>query len=112
VLSFTEELWYESSGHRLRVTCDCPGRHHTEFSDVVGTTQPMAGPNPADSRDKVVDTASGRADRKESAAERGRGAANQMMALAGRCLSRRRLVSVFGRNDGSTLSNRIPVPPT
>ncbi|GGM88185.1 hypothetical protein GCM10011609_26140 [Lentzea pudingi] len=37
VLSFTESLWEETRGTRLRVLAVCPGATSTEFYDVAGS---------------------------------------------------------------------------
>jgi uncharacterized protein len=98
VLSFTEALWYESRGTGLRVLALSPGATSTEFFDVVGT--------------QVVDTALRVLDRKNPPPSVVSGRRNQIMALGGRFMSRRLLVSVLGRMTGQAQQPESPMPPT
>jgi uncharacterized protein len=111
VLSFTEALWYESRGTGLRVLALSPGATSTEFFDVVGTDAADAG-TPRQTPAQVVDTALRALDRKNPPPSVISGRRNQIMALGGRFVSRRLLVSVLGRMTGQAQQPESPVPPT
>jgi short-subunit dehydrogenase len=111
VLSFTEALWYESRGTGLRVLALSPGATSTEFFDVVGTDAADGG-TPRQTPAQVVDTALRALDRKNPPPSVISGRRNQIMALGGRFVSRRLLVSVLGRITGQAQQPETPVPPT
>jgi uncharacterized protein len=111
VLSFTEALWYESRGTGLRVLALSPGATSTEFFDVVGTDAADGG-TPRQTPAQVVDTALRALDRKNPPPSVISGRRNQIMALGGRFVSRRLLVSVLGRMTGQAQQPESPVPPT
>lgn len=111
VLSFTESLWYESRGTGLRVLALSPGATSTEFFDVVGTDAADGG-TPHQTPAQVVDTALRAIDRKNPPPSVISGRRNQIMALGGRFVSRRLLVSVLGRMTGEAQRPESPVSPT
>ncbi|HME15854.1 MAG TPA: SDR family NAD(P)-dependent oxidoreductase, partial [Mycobacterium sp.] len=111
VLSFSEALWYESRGTGLRVLALSPGATSTEFFDVVGTDAADGG-TPRQTPAQVVDTALRVLDRKNPPPSVISGRRNQMMALGGRFVSRRLLVSVLGRMTGQAQQPESPFPPT
>ena len=111
VLSFTEALWYESRGTGLRVLALSPGATSTEFFDVVGTDAADGG-TPRQTPTQVVDTALRVLDHKNPPPSVISGRRNQIMALGGRFVSRRLLVSVLGRMTGQAQQPESRVPPT
>jgi short-subunit dehydrogenase len=111
VLSFTEALWYESRGTGLRILALSPGATSTEFFDVVGTDAADGG-TPRQTPAQVVDTALRALDRKNPPPSVISGRRNQIMALGGRFVSRRLLVSGLGRMTGQAQQPESPVPPT
>ena len=85
VLSFSEALWEENRGRGVRVLALCPGATETAFFDVVGASEASVGG--AREKPEVVVA------RALKAFESGRsyvisGAANYLMAHAGRVLRR------------------------
>jgi short-subunit dehydrogenase len=100
VLSFTEALWYESRGTGLRVLALSPG------ADAADGGTPRQTPT------QVVDTALRVLDRKNPPPSVISGRRNQIMALGGRFVSRRLLVSVLGRMTGQAQQPESRVPPT
>ncbi|MER5730599.1 SDR family NAD(P)-dependent oxidoreductase [Streptomyces sp. NPDC002138] len=96
VLSFTEALWHESRGTGLRVLALSPGATRTEFFDVVGT-EGVSGGTRVHSAEAVVRTALRTLDRKNPPPSVIPGALNRLMAIGGRLLTRRRMVTSVGR---------------
>jgi short-subunit dehydrogenase len=107
VLSFTEALWYESRGTGLRVLALSPGATSTEFFDVVGTDAADGG-TPRQTPAQVVDTALRALDRKNPPPSVISGRRNQIMALGGRFVSRRLLISVLGSMTGQSQQPESP----
>ena len=91
VLSFTEGLWGELEGTGVTALAVSPGGTATEFFDVAGGRSmgsALMTPN------QVVATAMSALDAKSPAPSVIVGAANRVMALAGRFVPRRLLISV------------------
>ncbi|MFI5979941.1 SDR family NAD(P)-dependent oxidoreductase [Streptomyces sp. NPDC051555] len=101
VLSFTEALWHESRGTGLRVLALCPGATRTEFFDVLGTDG-VSGGTRVQSAGAVVRTALRTLDRRNPPPSVIPGGLNRLMALGGRLLTRRQLVTSVGRIMPST----------
>ncbi|WP_416982661.1 SDR family NAD(P)-dependent oxidoreductase [Streptomyces sp. T028] len=101
VLSFTEALWYESRGTGLRVIAVSPGATRTEFFDVVGTLDAAGGTKLSEPGDVVRDALRA-LDRRNPPPSVISGRLNHAMALAGRLVSRRRMVNTLGRMTART----------
>src|SRR5215213_8789435 len=94
VLSFTEGLWEESRGSRLRVLAVCPGAMDTEFFDAAGSQTADYGAKRL-TPEAVVKTALATLDRRSappSVITNGR-----PLALATKLLPRRQVVQIMGR---------------
>src|SRR5215211_9075760 len=94
VLSFTEGLWEESRGSRLRVLAVCPGAMDTEFFDAAGSQTADYGAKRL-TPEAVVKTALATLDRRSappSVITNGR-----PLALATKLLPRRQVVQITGR---------------
>ncbi|WP_330349200.1 SDR family NAD(P)-dependent oxidoreductase [Streptomyces sp. NBC_00582] len=96
VLSFTEALWYESRGTGLRVIALSPGATRTEFFDVVGTLDAAGGTRLSEPADVVRDALRA-LDRRNPPPSVISGRLNRAMTVAGRLVSRRRMVRTMGR---------------
>ncbi|MFJ9344692.1 SDR family NAD(P)-dependent oxidoreductase [Streptomyces sp. NPDC101733] len=109
VLSFTEALWQESRGTGLRVIALSPGATKTEFFDVLGTEDATGGTRMQTS-EEVVRTALRALDRRNPPPSVISGVTNRIMAVSGRLLTRRMLVSMVDRLTGSrdTPAERTP----
>lgn len=97
VLSFTEALWAESRGTRLRVLALSPGATETEFFDVVGTRD-AAGGTRTETPARVVATALTALDRNTPPPSVISGLSNRVaVALSRRLATRRQLLTVMDR---------------
>lgn len=96
VLSFTEALWYETRDTGLRVLALSPGATSTEFFDVAGTDAADGG-TPRQTPTQVVHTALRALDRRNPPASVISGRRNHLMALTGRLVSRRLLITLMAR---------------
>jgi hypothetical protein len=94
VLSFTEGLWGELQGTGVTALAVSPGGTATEFFEVAGG-RPMG--SALMSPIQVVATAMSALDAKSPAPSVIVGAANRVMAMAGRFVPRRTLISVAKR---------------
>lgn len=104
VLSFTEALWAEARGTRLRVLAVSPGPTATEFFDVVGTEDASVGRKQTSAQ--VIDTAFRALDRADGGPSVVSGRANHLTALGTRLLSRRALARTSGRLLGEVRLQR------
>jgi short-subunit dehydrogenase len=107
VLSFTEALWEETRGTRLRVLAVCPGAMETEFFDVAGSQSADYGTKRATPAD-VVTTALDTLDRRSappSVITNGR-----PLALATKFLPRRQVVRLMGRMARRQPALLLPPP--
>jgi short-subunit dehydrogenase len=91
VLSFTEALWGELQGTGVTVLAVSPGGTATEFFDVAGGRS-MGGALMTPTQ--VVTTAMSALEAKSPAPSVIVGAANRVMAMAGRFVPRRYLIAV------------------
>jgi short-subunit dehydrogenase len=93
VLSFTESLWEEARGTKLRVLALCPGATNTEFFDAAGSQTADLGTKRA-SAAQVVATALNTLDRRSPPPSV---ITNQgILTLLSRLLPRRMVVRVMG----------------
>ena len=88
------------------------GSQFAEVSAGKGCTDAADGGTPRQTPAQVVDTALRVLDRKNPPPSVVSGRRNQIMALGGRFLSRRLLVSLLGRMTGQAQQPESPVPPT
>jgi hypothetical protein len=95
VLSFTEALWQESRDSGLRVLALSPGATSTEFFEVIGTEDADGG-TARQTPEQVVETALQTLDRRNPPPSVVSGRRNHVMTVAGRLLTRRRLVIATG----------------
>lgn len=98
VLNFTEALWAEARGSKLRVLAVSPGSTRTEFFDVVGTDDASVGSQQTAAQ--VIDTAFTELDRGRSRPSVVSGSTNRLIARATRLLPRRALVRTAARTMG------------
>ncbi|WP_436529264.1 SDR family NAD(P)-dependent oxidoreductase [Actinoplanes sp. HUAS TT8] len=94
VLSFTEALWYENRGSRLRVMAVCPGATETEFFEVAG--QGADGGTRRMRADQVVDQAMRALDRRNPPPVLVTGGMNKASTVAVRFFSRRLVTRAVG----------------
>ncbi|GAA1871066.1 SDR family oxidoreductase [Pseudonocardia ailaonensis] len=99
VLSFTEALWYESKGTRLRVLCLSPGMTGTEFFDVAGAGAGTSGRK--QTVEQVVATALKALDRRDGPPSVVSGGMNRLTSGLNRLLPRRTTVELTARATSS-----------
>ena len=95
VRSFTEALWYEHRESELRVLALNPGSTKTEFFDVMGSSVAVGGIQ--QTAEEVVATALKQLDRRSPAPSVIPGFMNKVMAVSGRFVPNRVLVSTSGK---------------
>jgi short-subunit dehydrogenase len=96
VLSFTEALWHEARGTRLRVLCLSPGLTGTEFLDVAGEGA-AGGRTSMQTPEQVVDTALRALDRRRVPPSVVSGRQNALTTNLHRFLPRRATVELVAR---------------
>jgi uncharacterized protein len=93
VLSFTEALWYEAKGSRLKVLALCPGATETEFFDTSGPGARIGNAAPPDA---VVRLALKTLDRRNPPPSVIHGFGTRAQVWSERLISRRLLVTASG----------------
>lgn len=95
VRSFTEALWYEQRGSGLTVLAVNPGSTKTEFFDVMGSTVAVGGRQ--QTSEQVIAATLKELDRNNPAPSVIPGFMNKVMAVSGRLVPNRLLVTTSGR---------------